>query len=581
MLNFLNWYAAVPWRSLRVLPLLTLLAAVLSACASLQAPVAIHQPANVSPAPPLSVQSQAHYHILAAELALQRGRSKIAAKQYLKALRLAPSDELAQRTVHIALFTNDIALEREATERWVIISPDNIDAWKASARVDLQDGKRAAALNDAEHVLKLDPDGPGSGMRQIAVLFSNDTAHADDAMAIMDTLVKHHSGLADAYYAKGLLAMRYDHLETARKSAEKALSIDPGLLEASLLKAGVEIKTGHARQADRTMGRVFARAPRNASLHIAYARLLLDANETQRAAQQFSKVLSFDPKNPDALYAKGLLALEANQTIRARRFFLRLLRTGQRSDEAAYYLGRIDENRGHYKQALHWYQQVSGGPQALDAVLRRARMQARLGHLKRARQFLQSLRERNPQLAPRFYLEEGELLTQAGHYREAAGLYRHAVQAFPRNDDLRYGLAMALESNGEHEQARGVLQRMVKDDPDNARALNALGYLMTNQTDQYQKARGYIQRALKITPTDPAVIDSMGWVEHRLGHNQKALTYLQRAYDKMPDPEVAAHLGAVLWELGRHQQARKVWNKALKAHPHNPALKSTIQHYTH
>lgn len=582
MLDFSNPCVAVSRacsRNLRALPLIVVAAAALSACASLQSP-AKRPPANVASAPPLSKQAQIHYHILAGELALQRGRNTVAAQQYLAALRLWPTPQLAQRTVNIALYTNDMALEREATQRWVTIAPKSLDAWKTSARVDLENGHRTAALNDAEKVLSLDPDGPGAGMRQIALLFSDESDHADDAMAIMDKLVQRHARLASAYYAKGLLAMNYERLDTARKCAEKALSLKPSFLQASLLEAGVEIKSGHMKRADRIMNRVFARAPRNADLRIAYARLLLDANQAQAAARQFHHVLSFDPRNPDALYATGLLELNDNKDARARHFFLRLLHTGQRNNEASYYLGRIDEDQGHYRGALHWYQQVSGGPQALDAVLRRARMQARLGHLKQARQFLENLRERNPQLAPQLYQEEGDLLYNAGRYEQAAHVYGEAVEAFPQNDELRYAYAMALEDQGQHEQARHELRRIIKHDPQNAQALNALGYLMTNQTNDYAEAKGYIQRALKITPDDPATMDSMGWVEHHLGYNKKALTYLRRAYEQMPESEIAAHLGAVLWVLGQHNKARHVWNKALHKHPHSPILKSTIQKYT-
>ncbi len=555
---------------------LVLLAMLLSACVSMQKPAL--KEAGVAPA--LSAPSEATYHILAAELALQRGQIKMATKEYLAALRLHPGPELAERTVKVALHSGDKKLERDASQRWVTVAPNSLSAWQTVTMIDLAGGYRTTALSDAEQVVKLDPHGPGHGLRQVALIFSQETAHHDDALKIMDKLVQRHSQLAQAYYARGLLSLKYGDFDAARDDAEKALSLQPDFAQASLLKAGVEIKSGHARRAQQTMRRVFQRKPKDVEARVGYARLLLDAGQIQPAAQQLGKVLAVDPGNADALYATALLKLKADKEGRARHYFQRLLRTGEKHNEAAYYLGRIAEDLEEDKKALHWYKQVDGVPQALDAVLRRARLQAKLGHVEKARHFLENLRKHNPQLAPQLYQEEGALLNGAGSYQKAAALYQRALQAFPDNSDLRYGYAITLDDQGQHGQARKELRRIIDSDPDNAEALNALGYLMTNQTDDYDKARGYIQKALKITPDDPAIMDSMGWVEHRLGNNQVALSYLRQAYGKLRNPVVAAHLGTVLWVLGHRSRARKVWDKASGQHPDNTILQSTIHRYT-
>ena len=97
--------------------------------------------------------------------------------------------------------------------------------------------------------------------------------------------------------------------------------------------------------------------------------------------------------------------------------------------------------------------------------------------------------------------------------------------------------------------------------PDDANAMNALGYTLADRTDHKAEALALIQKALTLKPGEPAIIDSLGWVQYRLGNLDEALEQLRRAYDKQPDAEIAAHLGEVLWVSGQKDEARRVWDQ--------------------
>ncbi|MFZ5654890.1 MAG: tetratricopeptide repeat protein, partial [Pseudomonadota bacterium] len=114
-------------------------------------------------------------------------------------------------------------------------------------------------------------------------------------------------------------------------------------------------------------------------------------------------------------------------------------------------------------------------------------------------------------------------------------------------------------------------------DADNAAALNALGYSLTNHTDRYEEAQRLIERALALAPDDAAIIDSLGWVLYRRGQHQRAIVELRRAAELLPDPEVAAHLGEVLWVVGERQQARSVWEEALERFPDDRLIRETMR----
>ena len=182
----------------------------------------------------------------------------------------------------------------------------------------------------------------------------------------------------------------------------------------------------------------------------------------------------------------------------------------------------------------------------------------------------------NPGMQLQLLLVEADILLQSDQPEAALALYEQGLAEFPEEPDLLYGRSLAYEQLGQVDAAIADLRAMVEQDADDARALNALGYILTNHSQRYEEARGYIARALALRPNDPAVIDSMGWVEFRLGNLDAAAELLRRAYARLKDPEIAAHLGEVLWQMGEREEARQVWGTALSQHPEHGTLQETM-----
>jgi tetratricopeptide (TPR) repeat protein len=155
-----------------------------------------------------------------------------------------------------------------------------------------------------------------------------------------------------------------------------------------------------------------------------------------------------------------------------------------------------------------------------------------------------------------------------------------ALQKTPDSTDLLYDHAMMAEKLDRMDVLEANLRKVIQIKPDYAHAYNALGYTFADRNTRLPEAYDLIDRALKLAPDDPFIIDSMGWVLYRLGKNEESLGYLKRAFDLRPDPEIAAHLGEVLWSAGQHDEARKVWNMALKGDPDNTVLVTTVKKFT-
>ncbi len=155
-----------------------------------------------------------------------------------------------------------------------------------------------------------------------------------------------------------------------------------------------------------------------------------------------------------------------------------------------------------------------------------------------------------------------------------------ALDTFPDDPDLLYDLAMVAEKLDRLDVVEAKLSRLIELKPTNAHALNALGYTLVDRTPRLAEGLALIERALALAPDDPFILDSVGWAHFRMGKLDEAEKHLRRAMEQRPDPEIAAHLGEVLWAKGDRARAQDVWQSQLKSAPDNPVLLETVRRLT-
>lgn len=519
------------------------------------------------------------YQLLVAEVAAQRGRLDVAVSNYLSAAKALRDGNVAKRATQMAVFARALREALEAGQLWVEIEPDNAEAHKIVAPLLLAFGRAPEAVIHFQRLIELSADIPGHGLTQIATQLSRERNQVA-AMSVMEQLTASHTDDAYAWLAQGQLALRQKGFEQALKSADQALVLHAHWVPAVILRSQVLVAQDERDAALEFLAREReGKLAKDSTVGLHYARLLAESGKLEEARKEFDVLSRQQPDNADMHYAAGILALQFKDLDEAEHRFKQVLSLRQRVQESIYHLGRVFEEKDDYQQAIEHYLSVRANGYYLDAQLRVANLMAKQGNLDDAIGHLHSVQVRGQEQQQRLYLLEGDLLRDAGKHQQALEFYTEKLAIDPENNSLRYARALLAEKMDKLAIAEQDLRTIIERDPANAQALNALGYTLADRTNRFDEALNLIQRALVLEPDDGVVIDSLGWVQYRLGNLTKAEEYLRRALDLIADPEVAAHLGEVLWMMGNKKDAMKVWEESLTEHPDHETLRKVMHRF--
>lgn len=528
---------------------------------------------------PFDHENDPLYRLLLAEFAGQRGHLEIATTQYLELARELRDVDLAERATRIAVFARDDDAALAAARVWVDLAPLDMDARQIIAAMHIRNGDAEAALAHLEYVLENDHETSGNRLRMIANLLGREEDR-DTALAVMEQLVEHFSEDTDALLAYALLAIRAERLDKAREAMRHIVRQTELSSNVAMAYLAVLQKADRMPEAIEWLDEILAINPDQFGVRLIYARLLAEANRFEEARIEFGVLSEESPDNTDIIFALGLLNLQAGRNDDAAQNFERLVELETREDEAHFYLGQIAEARGERRAAIEHYQAIEDGSNYFAAQLRKALVMSLMGQIDQAIAFLGQVVPEDEKQAFDLARAQGEILTEHDRLDEALAIYDAALEGERYDTELLYTRAMLAEKMGRIDILERDLRTIIAAEPDNAQALNALGYTLADRTERYQEAHDLIARALELSPDDFYILDSMGWVLYRLGRLDEAIDFLERARELRNDPEVAAHLGEVLWVKGKRDAARDVWESALRDTPNDKKLLDVIDRLT-
>ncbi len=516
------------------------------------------------------------YHALAGEIALQRGQLDAAYKHQNRTAELAEDAVASERAARVALLLKRDDLALEAVRRWVRLAPNDLDARQLAVLLHFRVGQEDLALQQMEAIVaiseRLEVDGYISSM----VILSKE-ADRGRVRRLMNRFVERHSEDPRAGYALALLSLAWRDFSQAEADIGDVLSRNPDWNKGYVLLSRIRKMQGDNEGALKILKEAVQRDANDLEANTALAKLLVETDDFEGGYRQFRKVQRLSPDDDNTTYALGVLALQLEKPRAAKKYFRALYDSGKRKDDAAYYLGRIEEQSKNWEQAIQWYEKVTRGDYHFDAQVRIAQVMAGEGRVQEARHWVQNLRVQMKEYSVQLYLLEVDILKNHASAREVLALYGKALEAHPESDDLLYARGLYAAEIDRMDILERDLRRVIARDPENADALNALGYTYADRSIRFDEALRLISQALKLNPDSPAILDSMGWLQYRLGNYEQALDYLRRAFDLLPDSEIAAHLGEVLWVTGDQKEALRIWQHILSQDPENRHVRKTME----
>jgi tetratricopeptide (TPR) repeat protein len=518
------------------------------------------------------------FKFLLSEIAGQRGNLQLAAQGYLEMARTTRDPRLARRATEIASYARQQNLALEAARLWYDTDKANPQARQALVGLLLSGNRLQEARPHLQSIVTAD-GSPAQGFLQLNSLMSR---HPDkDAVyTVVKDLAQSYKDLPEAHFAVAQAAYAAGKFDAAMAESREAMRLRPDWELGALLQAQLLQQRESPQKAAEYLGSFVQAYPKAREARANYARLLIGNKQLEQARAQYQILLADQPTNADIVVTVGLLSLQMNQFEAAEQSLKRGIELGYRDpDTLRFYIGQSYEERKRIPEAMQWYAQVKGGEQFIPAQARYAFLLGRQNKLAEARQYLQNVQVQSDEQRAMLIQAEAQLLREARAYRESYELLAGALEKQPENTDLLYDTALAAEKIDMLDVLESNLRRLIKMKPDHAQAYNALGYTLADRNQRLPEAKGYIEKALALSPEDPFILDSMGWVHFRMGNVKEGLDFLQRAYKTRPDPEIAAHLGEVLWSKGKQAEAEKIWRDSAAEHPENELLTETMKRF--
>ena len=509
--------------------------------------------------------------LLKAEFALRARDFELGSSLLTEQAMLLNDPALTRRALRLAEFISDEQRAAALSLRLAELDPNDGAAAAAASGWLARSGQPLRALEYAEYALALGVSVNVAGNLGSFSQFDDNTQRA--VAAAIESLSSRWPNDDEIAIAATLLARLKQDWQLAESLILPVLQRSPGDVRSIMLWTQLQIDQSVEDPLERLVEAV-TEYPENTELRLQYARLLGAEGDYSGAQAQFAILLALDPDNPDMLSTAALLDFELERYDAALAKFLHLIALEARLDEAFYYVGRIRAAEDRYPEAVEAFASVRPSREFRDAKVRAAQILIDTAFASDIRHFFQAQRRTYPSAAEQLFLLEAESLRD--WEGESLAAYDRGLSAFPQSFSLLYGRAMIYESEDSLQAMEHDLRSILAQDPNHAATLNALGYSLTNRTQRYEEAAVLIERALALSPGDPAIMDSLGWVYYKLGQYVQSESLLREAHAAFPDPEVAAHLGEVLWAQGREVEAKDVWQDGLNRVSDHPIILEAI-----
>lgn len=545
------------------------------------------------------LDAQTMYQILVAEMLIKREQPAAAFDLLYPLAKKLKDPQLVKYVFQLSMFTYQVSKIEAATQLWLSLNPKEATPWKAAFLMSIRKGEIEAALQQWQKWQKLTEAPLYQDILNSAQKVARTTS-PKEGLAFIQKLAHHFPDNWAAQLALGWLAADQGNVKLAWSALNKTWQLAQPLPSGKekvfaqqktaqiLMEVALKAPLYGAKVLDELLADYIAQHPEELALQQQVARLQIQMQRFTQAKQTFQKILQQDADNTAALFGLGVLALQMEDLKTAEQSFQILKNQPSYQTVAFYYLGRIAQGRKQWTLAERYFKQVDKGPFELDAQIQLALLQVTekqgVKGLAAAQQRLDSLlqalqsksQKSNDKARAKIWSAKAKLYVQAGEVQKAIEAYRKATVLLPEAQ-WQFALAALLYDSKQFDDYQKVLKNILQQTPNDADALNALGFFYVEQGKNLDEAKVLLERAIEVAPDRYYIMDSLGWWYFMKGDYPKAEQWLEKALRKQMDEEVLIHLIEAKWHAGKTQEAIKLWQKHHAQFPKNAKLQSLMK----
>jgi len=514
------------------------------------------------------------YRVFAAEYLGSEGDLEGAVGEYLEAALRSDDPQIARRATQVAYAAEAWQQASMAADRWSLLQPDSVPAHESAAIAMFLVGDYLGGEYQLSRILDLMEDTTEAWLLVANVLAQ--AAGPEQADGMLEQLLTTRQTVDDAtsLFVRSHLSARLQDLKRAFEMARQAVELKPEKAEYLTWAGRLALNLNLTETGLEYVRRAWRTAPDDHDLSLGFADLLARNGHEEEARTVMSEM----PQSPDVMLSRILFELAAKKRTAAEKLYAQFRQMDfPDSVDQTFYKAQAAEALGFIQQAIELYAAVEDEELALAGAIRIAELRALDGDMATARSELAELRKLpNQAVVEASWLAESRILRETGAKEESFQVLGRALEDLPGSIALLYSHALLAAELGWVDVAERDLRLVIAAQPENAAALNALGYTLADQTERYEEAEALIRQAFILQPEEPSIIDSMGWVAFRLGHYEQSVRFLQKAWQLDRNPEIAAHLGEVLWVLGKKEAALAIWGEGFDIDSSNPVLNETL-----
>lgn len=502
----------------------------------------------------------------------QQGRLDEAGQQFEAAARIAPAQSTERlKWVEFKRMTGQRDQARQILEETTTQAPQFATAWLQLAEMAFEEQRHDDADRYLKETLKINPRYVDAKLLSAKLLI----ARGETAQGLneLDRLASEYPGSAKLQVERGTAYFFNKQLTTAEAAVREALKLDSSLAEAQLLAARIDLANGNHARAVVTLQQLLQRLPGLPSAYQLLAAAYVARGTPADAVPVYEQIERLTPSDWSATYQKGVVHRIAGKTNEARAAFATVLQAQSNNIPSRLQLIEMNTQARRFDEALQLVEQVANlTTNKVPPLMLKARVLRVQGKETEAERVLEEVIQIDPEHREA-YLQWVDIAGKAERHQDALARTAIMLEKNPNDPTGLFLRAMLMEKKGDRPEAMKSYEALTQVATNSFVAFNNLAWLIGDKLGDWKRAAEYARKAYEIRRTDPSTIDTYGWALFNLGDYAAAFPLIQEAANALPGhPEVAYHLGAVLYMNGRETAAEQALVRSLASTNSQPWL---------